>query len=107
VQVLSCVAALTSLVSLFTYAAVARHSLVLLMPWAGAALEIGLIEANHGSAYAVALASAAALVPTLLLIVLVEGRAWLRGGRSARIAQVPAASADRLDSAERPLPQGG
>jgi O-antigen/teichoic acid export membrane protein len=126
VQVLSAVAALTSLVSLFTYAAVARRSKVLLLPWAGAALEVGLIEAHHDNAAQIAFASATALMPTLLVMVAVEGRAWLKGhvmphvrrllktgghhprpefGQRAQLVAVPA---DRLpEPAEHPLPQGG
>ncbi|SDT46883.1 Membrane protein involved in the export of O-antigen and teichoic acid [Actinoplanes derwentensis] len=81
VQILAAVAGLTSVVTVLTNAALARRSWVTLVPWAGAALEIALIEFRHGSADQIAVCSAAALLPTLLVIALAEGRAWI--GRAA------------------------
>jgi O-antigen/teichoic acid export membrane protein len=78
VQVLSGVAGFTSVVTVLTNAALARRSWMTLIPWAGAAVEVVLIELWHGSAAQIAACSAAALLPTLLLISVVEGRAWTR-----------------------------
>ncbi|MFD1363946.1 lipopolysaccharide biosynthesis protein [Actinoplanes sichuanensis] len=78
VQVLSGVAGVTSLVTVLTNAALARHSWMTLVPWAGAVLEIVLIQLWHGSAAQIAACSAAALLPTLLVIAVAEGRAWTR-----------------------------
>jgi len=76
VRTLSAVAALTSVVSLMTYAGLARRAVTLTLPWAGAAVEVVLIQLRHGSAAQVAYASVAALVPTLLVMVVLEVRAW-------------------------------
>jgi O-antigen/teichoic acid export membrane protein len=76
VRTLATVAALTSLVTVLTNAALARRSWTIALPWAGAVLEVALIEMFHGSATQIAACSAAALVPVLLLMVLIEGRAW-------------------------------
>jgi hypothetical protein len=78
VRALSTVAALTSAVTLTTNAALARKGWTVALPWAGAVLEAGLIERWHATAGQVAACSAAALVPTLLLAVVLEGRAWTR-----------------------------
>ncbi|GIE75456.1 hypothetical protein Aph02nite_14060 [Actinoplanes philippinensis] len=78
VQVLSGVAGFTSLVTVLTNAALARRSWMTLIPWAGAVLEVALIQLWHGSAAQIAACSAAALLPTLLLIAVAEGRAWTR-----------------------------
>ncbi|MEU8662628.1 lipopolysaccharide biosynthesis protein, partial [Actinoplanes philippinensis] len=78
VQVLSGVAGFTSLVTVLTNAALARRSWMTLVPWAGAVLEVALIQLWHGSAAQIAACSAAALLPTLLLIAVAEGRAWTR-----------------------------
>ncbi|MCA2213963.1 lipopolysaccharide biosynthesis protein [Jidongwangia harbinensis] len=78
VRALAGVAALTSLVTVLTYAGLARRSRTIVIPWAGAAVEVALIEVWHGSATQIAVCSAAALVPTLLLLAVLEGRAWRR-----------------------------
>jgi O-antigen/teichoic acid export membrane protein len=78
VRALSAVAALTSAVTLMTNAALARRAWTVALPWAGAVLEAGLIERWHATAGQVAACSAAALAPTLLLAVVLEGRAWTR-----------------------------
>jgi O-antigen/teichoic acid export membrane protein len=76
VRTLSAVAALTSVVSLMTYAALARRSAALLAPWGGAALEVVVIQWRHGSAAQIAFGSVVAVVPTLVATVALEIRAW-------------------------------
>jgi O-antigen/teichoic acid export membrane protein len=78
VQALSGVAGFTSVVTVLTNAALARRSWMTLIPWAGAAVEVVLIELWHGSAAQIAACSAVALLPTLLVFAAVEGRAWTR-----------------------------
>ncbi|MFC4065316.1 hypothetical protein [Actinoplanes subglobosus] len=78
VQVLGGVAGFTSVVTVLTNAALARHSWMTLVPWAGAVLEVALIQVWHGSAAQIAACSAAALLPTLAVIAVAEGRAWTR-----------------------------
>jgi O-antigen/teichoic acid export membrane protein len=78
VQALCGVAALTSFVTVLTHAALARRAWTIAIPWAGAILEVALIEVWHDSAAQIAACSAAALLPTLLLIAVVEGRRWAR-----------------------------
>ncbi|MEU7907604.1 polysaccharide biosynthesis protein [Actinoplanes sp. NPDC049118] len=92
VRALASVAALTCLVSVLTHAAMARRSRTIAVPWAGAVLEIALIEVWHGSAAQIAACSAAALVPTLLLMAALEGRPWARAPRAK--AQVVTGGAD-------------
>jgi O-antigen/teichoic acid export membrane protein len=84
VRTLASVAALTSLVTVLTNAALARRSWTVVIPWFGAVLEVALIELWHGSAVQIAVCSAAALAPTLLLMLLIEGRAWVRSPRPVR-----------------------
>lgn len=81
VRLLAVIAALTSIVSVLTYASLARKSLAVVVPWLGAALEIALIARSHGDASAVARGSLMALVPTLLVMVVWEGGAWWRAMR--------------------------
>ncbi|HWS35452.1 MAG TPA: polysaccharide biosynthesis protein [Actinoplanes sp.] len=81
VQLLTGVAGLTSVVTVLTNAALARRSWVTLIPWGGAILEVALIEAWNDSAGQIASCSAAALLPTMLVIAVAEGRAWT--GRAA------------------------
>ena len=88
VRALVSVAALTSLVTVLTYAALARRARTLVVPWLGAGLEVALIETWHASALQIALCSAAALVPTLLLMVLLEGRVWARPTAQVGVAGV-------------------
>ncbi|GAA3338436.1 polysaccharide biosynthesis protein [Amorphoplanes nipponensis] len=78
VRALVSVAALTSLVTVLTYAALARRARTLAVPWLGAGLEVALIETWHSSATQIALCSAAALAPTLLLMLALEARVWAR-----------------------------
>ena len=78
VRTLSTVAALTSVVTLLTYAGLARPGPTLVAPWAGAAIEVALIQWRHGSASDVATGSVVALIPTLLVILLLEVRALAR-----------------------------
>jgi O-antigen/teichoic acid export membrane protein len=84
-QVLCAVAALTAVVSLLTHAALARRSATLALPWLGAALQVVLIELRHASAAEIAIASVLALVPTLLVVAAVEGRAWHRGPKPLKL----------------------
>ncbi|MEV6601508.1 polysaccharide biosynthesis protein [Actinoplanes sp. NPDC051346] len=92
VRALASVAALTSFVTVLTHAALARRSRLIAVPWVGAVLEVALIETWHGSGTQIALCSAAALVPTLLAMVVLEGRRWARAPRAN--AQVAPADAD-------------
>jgi O-antigen/teichoic acid export membrane protein len=77
-RLLCAIAALTSVVTLLTHAALARRATTLLVPWVGAVFEVVLIQFWHATAGQVAAAAAGALVPTLLAIVAVEIRAWRR-----------------------------
>lgn len=77
VQILAAVAGLSAVVSALTHAALARRGPAALLPWAGAALEIAVIETWHGSAAQVAAGSALALTVVLLALAVTEGRAWL------------------------------
>ncbi|MFI5495091.1 lipopolysaccharide biosynthesis protein [Actinoplanes sp. NPDC051859] len=92
VRALCGVAALTSFVTVLTHAALARRSRLIAVPWIGAVLEIALIETWHGSGAQIAAASAAALVPTLLAMLLLEGRRWVRATPPAE-TDVPEAPA--------------
>ena len=76
VSVLALVAGLSAFVSVFAHAGLARRSWTAFIPWAGAVLEIGLIEWRHDSAVQVAIGSAIALAVTLVVIAVVEGAAW-------------------------------
>ena len=98
VCVLTAVAGLTSVVTVLTYAGLARGARSTAVPWLGAVLEIVLIEIWHDSALQVAVCSAAALLPTLLVLALVEGRFWWRSPSAAR----PAAAESSASGADRP-----
>ncbi|MFI1991588.1 lipopolysaccharide biosynthesis protein [Actinoplanes sp. NPDC020271] len=78
VRTLALVAGVTSVVTVLTNAALARHSRATWLPWAGAALEVGLIQLWHGSPLVIAACSAAALLPTLIVVAATEIRAWTR-----------------------------
>jgi O-antigen/teichoic acid export membrane protein len=97
VRVLTAVAGLTSVVTVLTNAALARGARSMIIPWFGAVLEIVLIEIWHESALQVAACSVAALLPTLLLMTLVEGRFWWRSAPAAAPAgdDISASRADR------------
>ena len=69
VRVLAVVAGLSSIVSLVTYALLAVGSRLRLLPWIGAVLQVVVIAVWHDSAVTVALASAGALVATLVICV--------------------------------------
>lgn len=69
VRILAIVAGLSSVVSVVTYALLAVGSRLSLLPWLGAVLEIIAITVWHDSATSIALASAGALVVTLLVCV--------------------------------------
>jgi O-antigen/teichoic acid export membrane protein len=97
VRILSGVAALTSLVSLMTYAALARRAGTLALPWVGAAIEILMIELRHASAAQVAFGSVAAVIPTLAVIMALEVRAWRR--EPSRTAHTGPEAADRSGKA--------
>ncbi len=79
VRILAIVAGLSSVVSVATYALLAVGSKLALLPWTGALLQVAVIAAWHDSARSVAIASASALVVTLL-ICLVAVRLDLRKG---------------------------
>lgn len=93
VRALSSVAGLTSFVTVATYAALARGGRTVLLPWAGAVLQFVLIEVWHASAAQIAACSAAATVPTLLVLAVLEGRRW--SGPVRRNPQLAAVGADR------------
>jgi O-antigen/teichoic acid export membrane protein len=92
VRMLSIVAGLTALVTLMTHAALARRGRTVVLPWAGAVAETALIAGWHDSAAQIAACSAAALMPTLLIIVAAELWAWSR--RPRPITHVGPAGAD-------------
>jgi O-antigen/teichoic acid export membrane protein len=93
VALLAGVAALSSVVSLATYALLAVRSWAALLPLLGAAVEIVVIGLNHGSAQAVALGSGVAAVLTAGLLagaVLVDLRSAPEAvGRHALDPDVP------------------
>ncbi|BFU44719.1 lipopolysaccharide biosynthesis protein [Krasilnikovia sp. MM14-A1004] len=89
VRTLSLVAGATSVVTLATHAGLARGGRTIVVPWIGAVLEVAAIELWHASPAQIAACSAATLAPTLLVIALLEGRAWTR-----RTAQLDAPRAD-------------
>lgn len=91
VRVLSVVAAATSVITVLSYAALARRAGTLALPWAGAALEMALIYAWHDTATQIAVASVVALVPTLAVLAVLEVRAWRRPiEEKPHLAPVPA-----------------
>jgi O-antigen/teichoic acid export membrane protein len=92
VAALAAIAGMTSIVTVLTYAGLARRAASIAVPWVGTLIEVALIEMRHGTPVDIATASAAALAPTLLLIVFVEVRAWRRG--PARTAQFTPPGAD-------------
>ncbi len=95
VRTLSVVAALTSVVNVLTYAALARRSAAIAAPWVGAAIEVALIEQWHGTAGQIATNSMLALVPTLVVIMATEVRAWLPApGNRVETVQAGAAAVD-------------
>lgn len=69
VRILAIVAGLSSVVSVATYALLAVGSRLSLLPWLGAVLEVVAISKWHDSASSIAMASAGALVITLLVCV--------------------------------------
>jgi len=82
VRALIAIAALTSTATVLTYAALARGSRAMWLSWAGAGLEVGLVALWHDSPMAIAGASAAAVVPTVLALLVFELPAW-RSRRNA------------------------
>ncbi|WP_305786002.1 polysaccharide biosynthesis protein [Symbioplanes lichenis] len=93
VRTLASVAALTSFVTLLTNAALARDARTIAVPWLGAVLEVALIEVWHGSAAQIAACSVAALVPTLLAMLLLEVRVWGRAPQPQPVAAESSATA--------------
>ena len=87
VRLLAVVAGLTSIVSVLTYAALARRGRSVIVVWIGAALEFGLIATHHASAIAVARASLVSLVPVLVVLAVWEGRVWWRSGHVAPVGR--------------------
>lgn len=79
VRILALIAGVSSIVSVATYALLAVGSRLSLLPWVGAALQVALITVWHDSVVTVALASAGALVLTLI-ICLIALRVDLRKG---------------------------
>ena len=97
-RVLALVAGSCAFVSFLIHAALARDSWGAFIPWAGAALEVGIISIWHSSALEISLGSAAALILTLMTLTVLELPPWLAGnprdeGRSSQHdAQTPVAS---------------
>jgi O-antigen/teichoic acid export membrane protein len=81
VRALSVIAALSAFVSVLAHAGLARESRTALLPWAGAVVEIALIEVWHGSAWQIAACSGAALALALLALGATQLPAWARAGR--------------------------
>ncbi|GIJ46573.1 hypothetical protein Val02_34590 [Virgisporangium aliadipatigenens] len=92
VQLLSAVAAVTSMVTVLTYAALARRAGTIAMAWVGSVIEVVLIHARHDTPADIATASVLALGPTLVALAVMEVRAWRRP--LPQKAQVPPATAD-------------
>ena len=85
VRLLAVVAGLTSVVSVLTYAALARRGWSLLVPWVGAVVEVALIVHTHATTTDIARASLVALLPTVVVMAVWEGLVWRRAARpSAR-----------------------
>jgi O-antigen/teichoic acid export membrane protein len=85
VRLLAVVAGLTSVVSVLTYAALARRGRSLLVPWVGAVVEVALIVHTHATTTDIARASLVALLPTVVVMAVWEGLVWRRAARpSAR-----------------------
>ena len=80
VRMLAIIAGLTSVVSVLTYAGLARRGFSIIVPWLGALLEIALIARRHATAMDVAHASLMALIPTLVVMAAWEGTAWWNAG---------------------------
>jgi O-antigen/teichoic acid export membrane protein len=78
VRALVLIAAVSSVVSLCTYCALARAARTMLLPWAAATAEVALIATWHGSAAVLAADSAAATAAAILALVLSELPAWGR-----------------------------
>lgn len=93
VRLLSVIAALSAFVSVLAHAGLARDSWTALLPWAGAVVEIILIEIWHDTAAAIALGSGAALTATLLVLAASQFPTWLRAGPT------PATTPETADSA--------
>jgi O-antigen/teichoic acid export membrane protein len=83
VRLLAIVAGLSSLVSIATYALLAVGSKLSLLPWTGAVLQVVVIGVWHDSATTIALASAAALVATL--VICLAALAWNVRSRAPRV----------------------
>jgi hypothetical protein len=87
VRLLALVAALTSVVSVLTYASLARRGWSVLVPWFGAMVEVALIVRAHASTTDIAVASLSALLPTLAVMATWEGLVWLRAGRPSIVGR--------------------
>lgn len=84
VRLLAVVAGVTSVVSVLTYAGLARRAATILVPAAGAALEVVLLWFRHDTPEAIASMSLAALIPTAVVMAVWEGSSWLRNRRPGR-----------------------
>ena len=83
VRLLASIAGVTSIVSVLTYAALARRGWSVIVPWLGALIEVGLIVRSHESAEAVARASFTALLVTVVAMTVWELPTWWRAARTA------------------------
>ena len=86
VRWLSLVAGASSFVSVLTYAALSRRSVILLIPWGGAVLEVILIQLAHNDGLAIVRGSAIALVVTAVVMSMVMWAANLRSARQQQTA---------------------
>lgn len=68
VQVLALVAGFSSIISVLTYASLARGSWILFIPWGAAVFEIGLILSAHSTALEIARGSAIALGAAIIVM---------------------------------------
>ncbi len=75
-SVLAIVAGLSALVSGLVHAGMARNRWTMWLPWFGAVMEVVVISGWHGSATAIATASAAVGAVVLVLLLVFELPAW-------------------------------
>lgn len=82
-RTLLAIAAATSLVSVLTYAGLARHGRTAWLPWVAAIVEIGLISVWHQTPLSIALSSAAATLLAVVALSVTELPRWSVGSPDA------------------------
>lgn len=96
VRALALIAGISSAATLAAQAALARRSRWLLVPWAGAAIEIIAISQHHGTPLQVAAGSLAGVAPAVILGIAVEARWWLADRPAASdFSETPSDDQDR------------